>query len=218
MLRRGPLRTERAGFPALGSSKPRGRCGFLQRPDLGPVLLPRRLEDPAPQPDYVLLMKTPVNGVPVERDVLGPFTAMVSNLPLGSSGHRPRCSKAHLPTSAPFRVRPLRPASGRFPTTTTWSSSHLSRVPSPFGHRHPLLGHPVPPRIPPLLRSAYRTYSARTPTGFPRSTHRDTAGMGAPYTPRPAVFPRPGLTPRSPLAAPTSGQALSPRYSSAFQG
>jgi hypothetical protein len=28
LLRRGPLRTQRAGCPALGSSKPRGRCGF----------------------------------------------------------------------------------------------------------------------------------------------------------------------------------------------
>ena len=42
--------------------------------------------------------------------------------------------------------------------------------------------------------------------------------MGAPYTPRPAVFPRPALTFRSPLAAPSSGQALSPRYSSRLPG
>src|SRR6185369_6540987 len=28
LLSRGPLRTERASFPALGSSKPRGRCGY----------------------------------------------------------------------------------------------------------------------------------------------------------------------------------------------
>ena len=30
--------------------------------------------------------------------------------------------------------------------TTAWSDGHLSRVPLPFGHRHLLLGHPVPPR------------------------------------------------------------------------
>jgi hypothetical protein len=45
----------------------------------------------------------------------GPFTVVVSNLSLGSKGHRPWRSTAHLPTSAPFRVRPHGPASGRLP-------------------------------------------------------------------------------------------------------
>ena len=44
---------------AHGSSKPRGRRGEL----------PRRLEDPAPQPHYVLLMDPPVDGIPVENVV-----------------------------------------------------------------------------------------------------------------------------------------------------
>jgi hypothetical protein len=34
----------------------------------------------------------------------GPFTVLVSNLSLGSPSSRPRSSKAHLPTSAPFRA------------------------------------------------------------------------------------------------------------------
>src|SRR6266568_4516128 len=38
--------------------------------DLRPVLLPRRLEDPPPQPRYVVLVGPPVDGVPV-RHVLG---------------------------------------------------------------------------------------------------------------------------------------------------
>ena len=54
--------------------------------------------------------------------------------------------------------------------------------------------------------------------GFHVPRTRDTAGVGAPYTPGPAVFLRPALTPRSPLAASANGQALSPRYSSRRPG
>ncbi len=96
------------------------------------------------------------------------------------------------------------------------SANSESRRLSATGIR--FLGILSPPRIPPLLRSAYRTDSARTPTRFPRSTHTRHDGGGSPYTPRPAVFPRPALTARSSLAAPSSGQALSPTYSSRLPG
>ena len=43
---------------------------LLQVTDLLPVLLPRRLEDPLPQPPYLVLMVTPSDGVPVESRVL----------------------------------------------------------------------------------------------------------------------------------------------------
>src|SRR6266705_7130251 len=43
----------------------------LQVPDLRPVTVPRRLEDPAPQPPYVVLVQPPVNGVPLQGHVLG---------------------------------------------------------------------------------------------------------------------------------------------------
>ena len=43
---------------------------LLQVTDLLPVLLPRRLEDPLPQPPYLVLAGAPVNGVPVENRVL----------------------------------------------------------------------------------------------------------------------------------------------------
>lgn len=51
--------------------RPRPQHQFLQRPDHGPVLLPRRLENPAPQPDYVLLMSTPIDEIPLHSHVLG---------------------------------------------------------------------------------------------------------------------------------------------------
>ena len=100
------------------------------------------------------------------------------------------------------------------------AAATLSRVPSPFGHRHPLLGHPVPPRdSAPLTIGLPGPRKALDPDGVSTfHAHETRPEMGAPYTPRPAVFPRPALTPRSPLAAPTSGQALSPRYSSRLPG
>src|ERR1017187_10057953 len=39
---------------------------FLQVPDRGQGTILRRLEDPLPEPPYVLLMQTPVNGIPGE--------------------------------------------------------------------------------------------------------------------------------------------------------
>lgn len=80
----------------------------------------------------------------------------------------------------------------------------------PFGRRHPLLGHPVPPRASAPLTIGLPGLPARTPTGFPRSTHARHDRGGPPSTPRPAVFTRPAAILRSPLAASTSGQALPP--------
>ena len=43
------------------------------------------------------------------------------------------------------------------PRPTPWKgTSRWPGFPLPFGRRHSLLGHPFPPGIPPLLRSAYR--------------------------------------------------------------
>ena len=64
------------------------------------------------------------------------------------------------------------------------------------------LGILFPPRARLSLRSAHRIAS-RLPDldgVFHVSHARDTAGVGAPCTPRPAVFTRPTRNPRSPLA------------------
>ena len=86
----------------------------------------------------------------------GPFTvtastlvsvSMASNLPFGSGGSDRIASKAHLPTSAPFRVR----AAARYPAGYTGRSSggadHLVPVSRRLtAHRRSLLEHPVPAR------------------------------------------------------------------------
>ena len=56
--------------------------------------------------------------------------------------------------------------------------------------------------------------TARTRRVFHVPHNRDSAGLGALFTPRPAVLSRPASVPRSPLAASTNGQALSPRSTS----
>jgi hypothetical protein len=135
---------------------PRPQHHLLQAPDLRPVTLPRRLEDPPPQPRYVPLMTAPVNGAPLTRVLRS------------AHQHRcPACPSARLPAASAFNgspdcvsslsgpasagIRPVihgpRPGGGR----------RAGRgFPLPFGRRPWLLSHPCPPGIPPLLRSAYR--------------------------------------------------------------
>lgn len=62
------------------------------------------------------------------------------------------------------------------------------------------------------------TVTARTRRGFHVPRTRDAAGVDALYTPRPAVFTRPAMGLRSPLAASPSGQALPPGGSSRRSG
>ena len=144
------------------------------------------------------------------------YPVIVSNLPFGSSASRPRRSQAHLPTSAPFRARPSGPASGRFPLQPRLEERSLGcGFPSPFGVPasaswascpaegfSPSYDRPTGPARPGPRR------------GFHVPRRRDAAGVGAPYTPRPAVFTRSALGLRSPLAASPSGQALPPGSSS----
>jgi len=91
------------------------------------------------------------------------------------------------------------PVAFRPPASASWTSC-------PAEGFRPSYDRPTGPRRPGPRR------------GFHVPRTRETAGVGAPYTPRPAVFPRPALTARSPLAAPSSGQALSPRCSSRRPG
>jgi hypothetical protein len=165
LLRRGPLRTARAAFTAGSSSKPGGGAGCS--------CVPRRREDPLPQPPYVVLMGAPVDGVPHQGVVRRSVHHEVSNLPSDSDGLTSIRFTAHLPTSASLSGPGHHgPVSGQLPATATWRSGHGRRgFLSAFAHRHSLLGHPVPASgIPPLSRLAYRaTAAARTLSGFPRS-------------------------------------------------
>jgi hypothetical protein len=129
-------------------------------------------------------------------------------------------------TGSPAHVSALsgptaRSASGRLPRSCPpGAAAFPPRVPVAFrraGIR--LLGIRSRRGIAPLLRSAYRALQQPGPRrGFHVPRIRDTTGVGVPLTPRPAVFPRPTLTARSPLAASSNGQALPPWSSSRRPG
>ena len=106
---------------------------------------------------------------------------------LGSSGHGRLASTAHLPTSARFRARAPGPVSGQlYKAARRRSRAHWPCFPLPFGHRHSLLGHPVPPGASAPLtvglpRCQHRP--ARTRTGFPRSARVRPGWVGRPLYP-----------------------------------
>src|ERR1700682_524010 len=150
---------------------------FLQRPDLRPVLLPRRLENPAPQPRYVLLMGTPINDAPIHNNgnVLGSvhrdgvqLAPTVREAP-GLGVQRLTCPRQHPhgPNHVRVGIRPVLPRrSTEAPTMTPRVSCRLSAT----GIR--LLGFLPGPR------RGFHVPHIRVPTG-----------LGALYTPRPRGAP-----------------------------
>ena len=185
---------------------------LLQRPGRGPVLLPRRLEDPLPQPRYVLLVGTPVDGVPVE-DVLrsvhhdGVQLAPRFAKPTGFEVQRLTCPRQHPYGSGRLAgIRPVprdtalgvdgrlvaSPVAFRLPASASWASC-------PAGGLRPSHDRPTGP------------LTARTPTGFPRFAHTRCGRGGRPLYPEASgVLTTDSACVRSPLAASSSGQALSP--------
>ena len=128
----------------------------------------------------------------------GPFTVRAPSSPRGEAypSWRLTCpsvpavpassSKAHLPMWAPFRARAPGPVSGQlYETTKRRVRSPLLGFLSPFGRRHSLLGHPVPPRN---FRLPYgrptHGWSARDPDGVSMFRTREIRlGSGASFTP-----------------------------------
>jgi hypothetical protein len=89
--------------------------------------------------------------------------------------------------SAPFRAQ-HQLVSGRLSRALPGEGQTAACVfPPPFGRRHSLLGHPFPPGVPPLLRSAYRQATGcrpRTMTGFPCFARARRGRVRAPSIPR----------------------------------
>ena len=136
---------------------------------------------------------------------------MVSNLSFGSGVVVIVSSQAHLAHVSTLSGPGTSPVSGQLSEPTAWR-----RRPCclgfllPFGHRHSLLGPSCSRRgVRPSSRSAYRATSARTPTGFPRSTCTRHDRGGCPLYPGAAVFTRPAMPPgrRLPLL---NGQPCTP--------
>jgi hypothetical protein len=181
-------------------------------------------EDPLPQTPYGLLGCTPAHSVPARMAIL----RSVHHHRGVQLAHRFRCpcpsslSRAHLTASAPFRAR----ASARYPAS--YPARPAEGQPScpgflpPFGHRHSLLGHPVPARDLglPYGRLTGHHRVAGPGRGFHVPHLRDTTGVGALSTPGTAVLAPAGCRARpSPAASqqpvPAPRNRLPPRgYSS----
>src|SRR4249919_3337588 len=120
-------------------------------------------------------------------------------------------SKAHLPTSAtPFGSGPQVRYPASYPPAATWRGSHIARgFLSPFGHRHLLLGHPVPAGNSALLTVGLPG-NTRTLTGFPRSARTRFDRGGCPLYPGTVVLSRPVDILQPAPAAFSSGQSYTP--------
>ena len=158
---------------------------LLQVPDLRPVPLPRRLEDPLPQPPYVLLAGTPVNGVPLQhvlrsvhrhRRLTCPSVPAVTELLVfnGSPAHVSALSRPGTrpgirpvirghPAEEPVML-PRFPAAFRPPAFASWASC-------PARGFRPSYDRPTAPP------------SARTRTGFPCSARVRPGWGGCPLYP-----------------------------------
>lgn len=145
-------------------------------------------------------MDAPIHDTPIESALRSVHLSGVQLALPVREALGPGSSKTHLPTSAPFRAQPPPVVSDRFPRDRRSGGAAASRsqVPSPFGHRHSLLEHPVP-------AEGFRPSHDR-PTG-PKAgpdgvstfhAHELRPGEGAHSTPRPALFARPARGLRSP--------------------
>jgi hypothetical protein len=135
----------------------------------------------------------------------------VSNLSLGSGSHLHwsfKGSPAHV--SNPFGSGPQVRYPASYPPAATWRGSHIARgFLSPFGHRHLLLGHPVPAGNSALLTVGLPG-STRTLTGFPRSARTRFGRGGCPLYPGTVVLSRPVDILQPAPAAFSSGQSYTP--------
>jgi hypothetical protein len=175
--------------------RPRPQHQFLQRPNLSPVLLPRRLEDPAPQPRYVLLMGTPIDHVPVhDSDVLGSVHRDgVQLAPMVRETTGPQfVQRLTCPCQHPHRSDHIKSVSGQLcrddRRRCRSQLSRVSRCLSATGLR--VLGILSRRGIPSLSRSTYpKTPMASMFPGPRRGFHvphtRYATGLGALFTPRP---------------------------------
>jgi CBS domain-containing protein len=136
-----------------------------------------------------LMTKPPVTIGPDEPVNRGgeAVTRHVPNLPFGSSGSGRITSKAHLPTSAPFRVRAAAPVSGRLCGTAGGGPATCPGFPSPYGA--PAFAswaswsrQATGPSLPPAYRG--RLAASPDPEGFSTFRMREQRPGWAPPRPR----------------------------------
>ena len=109
--------------------RPAPQHQLLQVPDLGQVLLLRRLEDPLPQPPYVLLVARPVRRSPSRGSSSGPFTVIGVQLALRFRRFQhTSSSKAHPPHVSTLSRPGTRPVSGQLSRAAAGERDHAAPV------------------------------------------------------------------------------------------
>jgi hypothetical protein len=199
---------------------------FLQAPGPRPVTLLDRLENPAAQPPYLLLVMAPVHTLPGVTIECGQALRSVHQGVQHAlrCWHRAAfCSKAHLPTSAPVRARA---AAARHPGQLY--KGHPGEGPRSCGPCFPaafrlpgirFLGTPIPPGdsapltagLPHRLRIP--APEIRTLTGFPPSARVRPGPGRAPSLPRGQRCLAGHRRIRGRRLPPSSGRSLSSRHS-----
>lgn len=143
-------------------------------------------------------------------------------MPSGPDAHRRRLG-VHLTTSAPFRVRAYARIRPVIRDGGGGTSHGCPGLPLPFGHRHSLLGHPLPAGELglPCGRLTGPCCQGRTPTGLSRSARMSCGRGGCPLYPgdcgartagrsSPAAARRlAAARPCTPVQQPTTGGFLS---------
>ena len=152
--RPGPPQNCPCGFHRRQLKQARGRVRIDAVPERAQVPVPRRREEPLPQPPYALLVDPPVNGVPVQGLVRRSVHHEVSNLPSDAGGSLRVASQLTCPRQRPFRgPDTIGPVSGQLP-----SNGYLEEQPRslwfPVGFRPPAFASWAScsrQRIPPFL-------------------------------------------------------------------
>ena len=212
--------TTRVALGDLADAEQRVRPGaqhhLLQRPDRGPVLLRVALKILRRSLATFSSWTRHSDIVPVEH-ASGPFTAWCPTCPRFAR-LRPRSFKgspAHVSAlSGPVDQTGIRPV----PRDHRLEERRLAAGPVAFRPPASASWASCPAEGSAPSRSAYRTLRGRTPTGFPRSTHARYDRGGRSLYPEASGVHTTSESLRSPLAASTSGQALSPGCSSRLSG
>ena len=131
--------------------RPAPQHQFLQEPDLGPVPGLRRLEDPLPNPPYVLYgtasQRNPSRGDrPPVRSLRGPPSPARTRVPSSCltcpsvpAAVTVRLQRLTRSTSAPFRVRARCPVSGQLSRAAAGERDHTAPVSRHLSARRDLL-------------------------------------------------------------------------------
>src|SRR5262249_3239254 len=152
------------------------------------------------------LVSPPVNGIPVQHAFGSVHLIGVQLVPQFGKARSASAFKGSPAHVSALSGPATRLVSGQLCQTISGGADHVAWVScrlSTTGVR--FLGILFPPRVSAPLAIGLPDLTARTRRVFHVPHIRDSTGLGALFTPEPAVLSRPAHNPRSPLAASSNG-------------